>query len=305
LEIALETDFSQLIELKDGALGTMVKVVSNLGKLCGFCKREKPVSLPDWKEKPYTGLCGTAKLGEIIEKYAAQNGFAESWPKNYATLATLRDGSQVVFDVNGVKIFGVDRSELVLSDKASSLPMAVRASATIPTMLAAVAYKGLTLYDGAMSRDGLCPIGVLIRSYGADPRKILACRVGEDSLKPVLGYFHRSARVLWSVHPHYHWGPETRGVMEFRPAIDHVHTLKFELSRDEKWLAILVSFEACLQRLALAGLLQGERLELANALLDELGFWRDAIPSARKAPVQAIAENAEKTFREFGIYQAA
>jgi hypothetical protein len=168
-------------------------------------------------------------------------------------------------------------------------------------VLAAIEYKDMMLFDGGLSRDGLCPVGFLIKLFGADPKKIIACRVGEDTLKPVSGRLTRFARWIWQVHPEYHWGPETAGVIEFRPEISHVHSLKFELTPDEKWLAILVSFEAACMRFALQGMLHGEGLYRVQKILNDLGQWRDYIPAPAGAP-QLLADRAAKIFTEHELY---
>lgn len=295
IHLALEIDFGQLITFRNGILQPFFKLAG-----ATTIEPEDVIEDPDWRELPWTGIFGSQGLNRIIRQQQELCGLADSWPENFSTLATTKDGSQVVFNNDGVFHFPLDGGKVRLSDKPVPLAFAVRASSTIPGVLAALEYKGITLYDGALSRDGLCPIGVQIRSFGADPRKILACRVGEDNLKPVLGRLHRAARLLWRIHPHFHWGPETKGVMEFRPQIDHVQTLKFKLSRDEKWYAILTSFEACLSRLALEGLLYGEKLDEAREILLTLGYWRDAVPGAYGS-AQVIAPEAERSFQQHGL----
>lgn len=295
ISMALAVDFDGLITWREGILYPFFR-------LLGTSRSEGSELIfdPDWRETHWTGLFGTCGLNRIICELTRQFGMESKWPENFTTMATTRDGSQVVFNNEGVFHLTLDGARVQLTDKPVPLAFAVRASSTIPGVLAALEFKGVTLYDGAMSRDGLCPVGLLVRNFGADPRKILACRVGEDNLKPIMGRLHRAARIFWRVHPNFHWGPETAGVMEFRPAIDHVQTLKFKLSPDEKWYAILTSFEACVARLAVEGLLFGEKLKEAREIIASLGYWRDAVPSPIAEP-QRIAINAERVFREHGL----
>lgn len=295
IAMALAIDFDGLITWREGILYPFFR-------LCGADRADGSdlIHDPDWRETHWTGLFGTCGLNRIISERTRQFGMEGKWPENFATMATTRDGSQVVFNNEGVFHLTLDGDQIQLTDKPVPLAFAVRASSTIPGVLAALEFKGITLYDGAMSRDGLCPVGMLVRNFGAEPSKILACRVGEDNLKPIMGRLHRAARVFWRVHPHFHWGPETAGVMEFRPAIDHVQTLKFKLSPDEKWFAILVSFEACVARLAVEGLLYGDKLKEAREIIASLGYWRDAVPSPL-GQKQRIAANAERVFRQHGL----
>ncbi len=297
LHVALETDFSRLIDWKKAAFGIPISL---LGKLFGRATDTAALP-PEWSEKPWSGLLGTQGIGAVIQQSAQRTGIGQTWPHNFQTMATTKDGSQVVFNASGVHYFGINGEKKQLSDESVPLHLAVRASSTIPGVMAALEYKGMMLFDGAMSRDGLCPVGVQIRHFGAEPRKIIACRVGEDSLKPVLGRFHRTARFLWRVHPHTHWGPETAGVIEIRPPVDHVHSLKFGLTRDEKWLAILVSCDETLSRLAMEGVLHGDQLCFAQHVMQSLGFWRDAQPAFSHEP-QLIAASAEGIFRAHGLF---
>lgn len=297
LHVALETDFSRLIDWKKGLFGVPGKLLAR-----AFNCADSSAELPrDWAEKPWTGLLGTQGIGEVIRQMAKRCGLGDKWPANFQTMATTKNGSQVLFTADGIYLFGLNGEKEVLSDEPAPLHLAVRASATIPGIMAALSYKGITLFDGAMSRDGLCPVGVQIRNFAADPRKIIACRVGEDSLKPIMGRCHRLARFIWRVHPHTHWGAETAGVIEIRPPLDHVHTLKFSLSRDEKWLAILLSCDESLSRLAMDGILHGERLCFAQSLIQSLGFFRDAQP-AGPHQLQTIALRAESVFGRHGLY---
>ena len=293
--MALAVDFDGLITWREGILYPFFRLLG-----AAPADGSDLIHDPDWRETHWTGLFGTCGLNRIICEQTSQLGMCGQWPDNFATMATTRDGSQVVFNKDGVFHLTLDGDQVQLADKPVPLAFAVRASSTIPGVLAALEFKGITLYDGAMSRDGLCPVGMLVRNFGADPKKVLACRVGEDNLKPIMGRLHRAARVFWRVHPHFHWGPETAGVMEFRPAIDHVQTLKFKLSPDEKWYAILTSFEACVARLAVEGILYGDKLQEAREIIASLGYWRDAVPSPL-GEAQRIAANAERVFRQHGL----
>ena len=293
LRVALEHDFDKLISFGGGLMSPIFA--------CFGASVPQP-SHPDWTESRFTGLYGSAGLGQIIENYASSFGLDKQWPENFSTLATTKNGSPVVFNKDGV--FLIDKrsgKETVLSNSPAPLGLAVRASATIPGVIAALRYKGIHLFDGALTEDGFCPVGINIRRFGARPDHVLACRVGEPSLKPMMGRFYRWARRIWFISPHFNWGDETTGVMEVHPQIDHVHTLKFRLTQDEKWYGIMVSFEACLNRLAFAGLLHSDRLTAARELMAKVGFWRDRNPSQCKKKPQPLADSASRVFKEYGL----
>lgn len=301
LHLAVETEFGEHVNFKHGIYKSVRRKLREARRVLKKTPAVKEFyGDRDYAEWPSTGLLGTCGLGRYITAlHEAKDSFG--WPDGFWTLATTKDGSQVVFNKDGAFLIKTDGVLTQLADTPPPLDIAVRFSATIPGILAALDYKGMMLFDGGLSRDGLCPVGVQIRHFGADPKKIIACRVGEDSLSPVSGTLHRMARRVWQVHPEFHWGPETAGVIEFRPQIEHVHSLKFQLTRDEKWLAILVSFEACLARLALEGLLESDKLDRAQRLFAEIGYWRDAHPAPASAP-QLLSCRVESCFAEHGLW---
>lgn len=298
LRITLETDFTRYVTFQDGMAHAIRRGLGNvLRRMDSIVEPAGPKEYADWH---VTGLLGSNNLGKFVLNESRKRGI-EGWPEKFVTMATTRDGSAVVFNKDGVFLCDNAGNKTQLSVHPAPLELAVRSSATIVGVIAAIEYKGMMLFDGGLSRDGLCPVGVMIRHFGSDPRKIIACRVGEDRLSPVSGRLHRMARVLWQVHPDFHWGPETTGVIEFRPHIEHVHSLKFNLSDDEKWLAVLVSFEAATARLALEGLLAGDGLLQVQSLFDALGYWRDYIPAPAKEK-QDLARRAERVFADHGLY---
>lgn len=299
LHITMETDFTKYVTFQDGLAHAVRRGLGNVLRR-GVETIVEPAGPKEYADWHVTGLLGSNNLGKFVLNEARQRGI-QGWPEKFVTMATTRDGSAVVFNKDGVFLCDNLGKKTQLSAYPAPLELAVRSSATIVGVIAATEYKGMMLFDGGLSRDGLCPVGIMIRHFGSNPRKIIACRVGEDRLSPVSGRLHRLARVLWQVHPDFHWGPETTGVIEFRPQIEHVHSLKFNLTSDEKWLAVLVSFEAATARLALEGLLAGEQLDKVQGLFDALGYWRDYIP-APAGEKQDLAARAEKVFADHGLY---
>lgn len=287
LQLGLNLNFKQMVSLWSDFLNPLKFIY------------QKPVEkeLTNWRA---TGLYGTEALAAKLHEHYHANGATE-WPKHFWTMATTKEGAPVVIKANGVHLIGLNGKVVTLDDSPPSLERAIQMSCTIPGVISAFRYKGRFLFDGALSRYGICPVGMQIQHFGTDPRKIIACHIGDDSKDPLIGRFHSVCRFSWGVDPHRNWGEETTGVVEFRPNIEHVHTLKFHLSRDEKWIAILIGFEACVARLALEGILQGERHRQVQDILRELGYWRNAIPAEIGKP-QPVADRAEACLREHGYF---
>lgn len=304
VHIGIHDDFSNHISAKGGIFGSIGEL-KRIRKIAGDLlkrARESKVTEEEICETWHsTGLLGTVGLGDFFKKKAAEKGMSNKWPAGYWNIATTSDGSQVVFTENGYFMVKPDDSIVQLSDKPAPLWKTIRASSAIPVIMTAMELDGLLLFDGAMSRDGLCPSTVLIRHFGLDPHKLIACRSGEDSNHFIFGPTQRAIRKVWGIGPNYHWGPEGTGAIEFRPQIDHIHSLKFQLSSDEKWLAILIAFFDCLAALSFRGLLSQEELREANTIFNDIGYWRDLRP-APYGSEPVLSDRAQRVFAEHGLY---
>jgi hypothetical protein len=302
LRLGITEDFGAKVDLNGGILGSLETAKRTLRNLIRKYSKDQRIELLTNEENWLTtGLLGTVNLGIFIEKHAAELGMSNTWPENYWTVATKNDGSQVVFTRDGVFHLTLEGKKIQLTDEPAPLSLAVRASGAIPGVMTAIEFMDMLLFDGAMSRDGHCPSGIRIRHFDANPEQILACRIGEDAQHYIMGPAQRTVRRMLMIHPDFHWGPETTGVMEFRPAIEHIHGLKFNLSPDEKWLAILIAFDACAHALAFNGLLHGKQLKEAREIMRAIGYWRNLQPAAVDAE-QILAPRAEKVFAEHGLY---
>lgn len=291
LHLALNLRFGEYVHLQEGCVFAPIRNPFSWTRCAGH---------EEWRECHWYGLLGTRAVGDCVLEYADELGKRDVWPAGFTTMATTRYGDPVVFTENRVFLVR-DGKEVTLSDKPAPLGLAVRASCTIGGVMVPLSYQGNVLFDGGLSRDGFCPVGIPIRHLGANPKKMIAVRVNEVHPKTFIGRVHRAVRWAWWVQPDFHWGPETAGVVEIHPPIQHVATLSFHCSRDEKWLAILLAFQESLQVLALEGLLGGEGLEKAQAIMKELGYWRDMMP-AGAGRIQRLAAKAEAVFTEFGLY---
>ena len=294
LHFILDVDFSDKLSPRNDLL-RLSKWLGRSRKADGNSDDDDRVPR-EWRS---TGLLSTYGIESSIDACAtAHNINPLKWPKSFWTMATTKEGSPVLFKEDGVFLIENDRKIRRLSDETIAPSQAVRMSCTIPLVMAAFRYKGTFLFDGALSRDGVCPVGIQIRHFGTDPRKIIACFLGDDSNDLLAGRVHSLCRGAWGVDPQRHWGQETAGVISFRPQIDHLHPLSFDLTRDDKWLAILISFESCVWRLAFEGILIGESLEKAQNLMRDLAVWR----SPRSPGEPRLSDRAQRCFTEYGLY---
>ena len=293
LHLALDLDYGKFVDLKRGVLGA---------PLCSPFKVRRPLpGHPEWAECHWWGLLSTGPLGQFLEESAAKKGMAGKWPENFATMATTRYGDPVYFHPGGVDVLQSDGHRIKLTNKPEQMSVAVRASSTVGGIMVPLAYRGYVLFDGCLSRDAFCPAGVPIRHYGSDPRKIVAVRVNEIHSATMTGRIHRLIRRAWQVPADFYWGPETAGVIEVHPVIQHVATIQFEQTRDEKWYAILLSLQQSMSVLAGAGILTGENLRRARGIMDCLGYWRDA-PLSKKHNPQRLSYQAEKCFSQYKLF---
>ena len=255
---------------------------------------------PDIEESRISGMLSTCGIGACIQSSLRNRGCDLQWPATFWTMATTRYGDAVIFKEDGAYLIENDGTVQQLAERPPPLKAAVRMSCTIPIIMAALRYKGRLLFDGALSRDGVCPVGVQVRHFGIDPKKIIACYLGDDSNDPFYGRFHSLCRGFWGADTFRYWGPETSGVIATRPSIAHLHALKFKLTQDDKWLAVLISFEACVMRLAMEGILTGTRRERVKDLLLELGEWRSM--SRHNRSPGALSAHAEKCMARYGLF---
>ncbi len=285
LHLGLELDFKAEI----GTKGQLRNFLSALGS--------KATST----DCRHTGLLQTSSIGNYLDKIAEFRGCGGHWPAKFWTMATTKSGMPVVFKSDGVFLIERDNSVKQLSLEPPKLSDAVRMSCSIPGVFAAMKYQGKLMFDGALSRYGFCPVGLQIQHFGVDPRTIIACNLSVDRLDPISGSFHSLCRRTWGIDQKWEWDDDTVGVIEFRPQIYHVPALQFAFSQDAKWLAVLIAFESCCARLALEGVLHGERLEFVKQVLYELGNWRHAKPALQKRP-QLLAKRAETVFCAHGLF---
>lgn len=280
LQIALDIDFRSKCVNTAGKLETVLAILAK-----------------EYHEHPGNrtgyGVMETDKLAQFIDD------LVPVWPEKFWTMAV--DGeSQVVFKKDGIYKYDVDGKCTKLSDDPGKPGFAIQATCAIPGVTKAPKLNGVHLYDGAYSRHGMCPVGVPIEHWGVKPSNIVGVCVGEDLATGIGGFLKRIWQWIWGTKPDTSWGPQTDGVIEVHPHIDHIHALRFDLSADEKWLAILEGFAETVHALAGRGLLKGEKLHEALTLLSSLPNLQDAVLAELGKP-QVLSEQAKEAFAKHGL----
>lgn len=248
---ALDIDFSSLLTRR----ASMIRIL-----FAYFMQRRYE------KVRPVNGVLTSEKLGEFVESYL-QAG--QRWPKGYWTMA-IAEETQIVFTETGVFEIDFDGDLRVLSCDPGPLGVAVRGSCAVPGIISAPEYKNKILFDGALGPESRVPAGVPMRLYGASPKDIIACDVGDEDTKA-----SKRATWLWTMicgkdcvpaveEPIYN---ASHGLVWIEPKITSVRSLQFNLHRDQKWEAVMAGFTASVPQLSSAGILTGDRLAMAQDLV--------------------------------------
>lgn len=250
MQLTVDVDFSSLVPRSASPLSTIIAFI-----------------LKDRFEytRPKKGVLNSENLGKFIDSLVPE------WPKNFWTMAVVAR-TQILFTQDGVYQYLRNGQRRVLSTTPAPVGLAIRATCAIPGIIDAVPYHGRHLFDGALSWDGQCPVGITQRHFGADPKDIIACDVGEE--KSRLAPF---ARVFWSLlcggHCVDHTGVKTaipEKVTMIKPHIWSVRSLQFTPTADQKWQAVHSGFQEAVVQLSRAGLLTGDKLYQALDIASDL-----------------------------------
>lgn len=251
LKLGIELDFSALVPRHATPLMTVL----------AFLLRDRFEYT-----RPKKGVLSSEKLGEFIDSRVS------TWPKNYWTMGVVAR-TQILFTADGVYQYLRNGQRRLLSDQPAPLGIAVRASCAVPGIIDAAPWRGRHLFDGALSWDGQCPVGAVMRHYRVAPQDILACDVGDEDGN----FFAPLGRLVWSMlcggHCVDHNGPKTvipDGVLMMKPNIWSVRSLQFNLTAENKWQAVMSGFQEAVIELRRAGLLKGEKLFEALAVCSDM-----------------------------------
>jgi predicted acylesterase/phospholipase RssA len=241
VKLAVEIDFSSKLNRHTNVARTFL----------AFLLKERLA-----QTRPRQAVMGSEKLEAYIDE------LSPTWPEKYWTMA-VAGKTQVVFTSKGVFQYLHDGSKRQLSDKPAPLGMAVAASCAVPGIIDPKYWNGIYLFDGALSWDGQCPIGVVVRDMGAAANEVVACDVSVRTPGGKAEFLKNFWRVFCGkdcVWPEDERDPTIwveQGTLLVRPRIDKFGSLQFSLSADQKWEAVMTGFATTLTSLKQAGLIDG------------------------------------------------
>lgn len=206
--------------------------------------------------RPHKGVLGSELLGKWIDERIPV------WPKKFWTMAVV-GRTQIVFTADGVFQYLADGSMRKIADQPPPVGLAIRATCAVPGIIDAVPYNGRWLFDGALSWDGLCPVGLVQRHFGADPNEIVALDVGDEPSRwsTLVTWFWKLVCGGHCVPPDNTVNFTGSGVLMMEPHVTSVRSLQFTLTTEDKWEAVLAGFQEAVGEMAAAGVLSGTKLD--------------------------------------------
>lgn len=258
VKLAIEIDFSSLLTRRKNIVLTFL----------AFLLKDRLA-----QTRPRKAVLTSEKLGTFLEERVL------SWPESYWTMA-VAGRTQVFFTAKGVFQYLKDGSCRQLSDKPAPLGIAVRASCAVPGIIEASQYKGLYLFDGALSWAGQTPIGAVVQHYRVRPATIFACDVG-DRKGGMSDYGHRFWRVLCGdncVWPQDEEDPamwQEQGSTVLTPAVNQFASLQFTLTAEQKWDAVRSGYTAAICELWKGRLIDNQGLLEMSAPAANLEVFTD------------------------------
>lgn len=128
---------------------------------------------------PIKALMSSEPLGDFIDEMVPQ------WPESFWTMAMaeVKDYGrcQIVFTKDGVFLYSLEGDCVKLTNRPPSVGTAVRATCAIPGVIGAIEYEDMHLFDGMLTWDGACPVGVIGKHFNAEAPDITAVDVGTQN----------------------------------------------------------------------------------------------------------------------------
>lgn len=188
---------------------------------------------------PIKALMSSEPLGEFIDELIPE------WPERFWTMAMAdiegMGRCQIVFTADGIYRYNLEGELEQLADTPPSVGTAVRATCAIPGVISSVQVNGLQLFDGMLTWDGACPVGVVGKHFDAEASHITAVDVGV--LDNWFGAIQRRYMRHWS-------GKASRGSKQVfqswvERGITYIETpeidfgaIKLDYDEKQKWAAL-------------------------------------------------------------------
>lgn len=194
---------------------------------------------------PIKALMSSQPLGDFIDE------MIPAWPERFWTMAMADIDKigrcQIVFTSQGVFRYDLEGERVQLSNTPPSVGLAVRASCAIPGVISAVDFEGMHLFDGMLTWDGACPVGVVGKHYDAEAPHITAIDVGE--LDNWFGVIQKRYMRYWCgkvcVDSHLVFQSWLeKGVKLVSTPHFNNGAIKLDYSAKEKWKAIKAAYRA-------------------------------------------------------------
>lgn len=228
LRTAFKIDFDRLLVKKHGLLKVLRK----------YLRQKKHEVMP------LTATLCSEPLGKLMDE------LVPVWPERLWIMAVAnvegKGRCQVLFTHQGTHLYTKEGKSEKISDTPPPVGLAIRASCAIPGALTHVSYLGMDLFDGVLSWDGRCPVGVARRHFLADYHNIVGCDVG-DYDHP-LGALHNRFMDHWVGEPAdhraslEHW--ERQGVKIVRATVNGFSSLHLKPSLKQRQVAIRSGYHA-------------------------------------------------------------
>ncbi|MBX9573200.1 MAG: patatin-like phospholipase family protein [Candidatus Obscuribacterales bacterium] len=256
VRLAIDIDFSSMLTRRTNVFMTFM----------AFLLKERLA-----QSRPRKAVLGSEKLRDFLD------GRITEWPEKYWTMA-VAGRTQIVFTAKGVFQYLHDGTMRQLSDKPAPLGDAVRASCAIPGIIEPVLWtnprngEGIYLFDGALSWDGQCPIGVVVRDFGAKPNEVVGCDVGDRHFGGFSGFVSKFWRFFCGqgcVWPDDETDPAfwaAQGSLVVYPELNKFNSLQFTLTAEQKWDAVIESYFATVVRLWKIGRIDNAKFQELSEL---------------------------------------
>ncbi len=246
-----------------------------------------------WK-LPETGALKTKKLGDYLE------ALVPTWPANFWTIAVNKSG-YILFLPDGVYSFSKESNTTVrLSSQPAPVSLALRATCTVPGLMQPLLYNSVPLYDGYLSEYGACPVQIPMLVNRAEQSQIFALDSGEEpSLLAGL------SKLFWStIFGGFRWLKTKLADAGYQPAVNLIKPelqklpgLKFKLSKEEKWQAVMSGFCAAVQMLTERKLVPSEQLHSVGCVCADY--------AKLDAKAANFSEAVEAILNQHGVFAGA